>query len=213
MDDYTNKIDRNLFDLIQNIENPAILELGVQNGLSTKKFIDICNKNNGFLYSVDVDDCSKVSNDRRWTFIKSRDDNFNLIKSKIPKEIDILYIDSLHEADHVSKLIYNYYYLIKVGGFIFIDDISHLPYVKNGMRNNFYCEINNQETFNILLEIYFSNYDKIDLNFSFVSSGLAIIKKKNDKILNKMTKIKSRKSSLKNKIRKFVHFINKIKQS
>ena len=213
MDDYTNKIDRNLFDLIQNIENPAILELGVQNGLSTKKFIDICNKNNGFLYSVDVDDCSKVSNDRRWTFIKSRDDNFNLIKSKIPKEIDILYIDSLHEADHVSKLIYNYYHLIKVGGFIFIDDISHLPYVKNGMRNNFYCEINNQETFNILLEIYFSNYDKIDLNFSFVSSGLAIIKKKNDKILNKMTKIKSRKSSLKNKIRKFVHFINKIKQS
>ena len=80
------------------------------------------------------------------------------------------------------------------------------------MRNNFYCEINNQETFNILLEIYFSNYDKIDLNFSFVSSGLAIIKKKNGKILDKITKIKSRKSSLKNKIRKFVHFINKIKQ-
>ena len=69
MDDYTNKIDRNLFDLIQNIENPAILELGVQNGLSTKKFIDICNKNNGFLYSVDVDDCSKVSNDKRWTLL------------------------------------------------------------------------------------------------------------------------------------------------
>ena len=212
MDDYTNKIDRNLFDLIQNIENPAILELGVQNGLSTKKFIDICNKNNGFLYSVDIDDCSGVSNDKRWTFIKSRDDDFNLIKSKIPKEIDILYIDSLHEADHVSKIIYGYYNLIKAGGFIFIDDISHLPYVKNGMRSNFYCEINNQETFNILLEIYFSNYDKIDLNFSFVSSGLAIIKKKNDKILDKMMKIKSRKSSLKNKIRKFVHFINKIKQ-
>ena len=154
MDDYTNKIDRNLFDLIQNIENPAILELGVQNGLSTKKFIDICNKNNGFLYSVDVDDCSKVSDDKRWTFIKSRDDDFSLIKSKIPKEIDILYIDSLHEGDHVSKIIYGYYNLIKTGGFIFIDDISHLPYVKNGLRNNFYCEINNQETFNILLEIY-----------------------------------------------------------
>ena len=183
-----------------------------KNGLSTKKFLDICNKNNGFLYSVDIDDCSGVSNDKRWTFIKSRDDDFNLIKSKIPKEIDILYIDSLHEADHVSKLIYNYYDLIKVGGFIFIDDISHLPYVKNGMRNNFYCEINNQETFNILLEIYFSNYDKIDLNFSFVSSGLAIIKKKNGEILDKITKIKSRESSLKNKIRKFVHFINKIKQ-
>jgi predicted O-methyltransferase YrrM len=209
MDDYTNKIDRNLFDLIQNIENPVILELGVQNGLSTKKFLDICNKNNGFLYSVDIDDCSNVSNDKKWTFIKSRDDDFDLIKSQIPKEIDILYIDSLHEADHVSKIIFEYYNLIKVGGFIFIDDISHLPYVKNGVRNNFYCEINNQETFNILLEIYFSNYDKIDLNFSFVSSGLAIIKKKNNKILDKKIKVKSRKFSFKNIIRKLVHLIKK----
>ena len=212
MDDYTNKIDRNLFDLIQNIENPVILELGVQNGLSTKKFLDICNKNNGFLYSVDIDDCSNVSNDKKWTFIKSRDDDFDLIKSQIPKEINILYIDSLHEADHVSKLIFEYYNLIKVGGFIFIDDISHLPYVKNGVRNNFYCEINNQETFNILLEIYFSNHDKIDLNFSFVSSGLAIIKKKNNKILDKKIKVKSREFSFKNIIRKFVHLIKKIKQ-
>ena len=209
MDDYTNKIDRNLFDLIQNIENPAILELGVQNGLSTKKFIDICNKNNGFLYSVDIDDCSKVSNDKRWTFIKSRDDNFNLIKSKIPKEIDILYIDSLHEADHVSKIIYGYYNLIKSGGFIFIDDISHLPYVKNGMRNNFYCEINNQETFNILLEIYFANYNKINLNFSFESSGLAIIRKKSNEMLDKEIKIKSREFSVKNITRKLFHYIKK----
>ena len=212
MDDYTNKIDRNLFDLIQNIENLTILELGVQNGLSTKKFLDICNKNNGFLYSVDIDDCSKVSDNKRWTFIKSRDDNFDLIKSKIPNEIDILYIDSLHEADHVSKIIYGYYDLIKSGGFIFIDDISHLPYVKNGIRNNFYCEINNQETFNILLEIYFSNHDKIDLNFSFISSGLAIIKKRNNQILDEKIKVKSREFSLKNIIRKFVHSIIKSKK-
>ena len=40
MDDYTNKIDKNLFNLIQKIENPIILELGVQGGLSTKKFIE-----------------------------------------------------------------------------------------------------------------------------------------------------------------------------
>lgn len=209
MDDYTNKIDRNLFDLIQNIENPAILELGVQNGLSTKKFIDICNKNNGFLYSVDVDDCSKVSNDKRWTFIKSRDDDFSLIKSKIPKEIDILYIDSLHEADHVSKIIYGYYNLIKTGGFIFIDDISHLPYQKNRVRDNFYCEINNKETFDILLSIYSENFENFDLSFSFISSGLAIIKKKNDKdlIMNKI--LTNRSVSLKNSLRKIWRKIKK----
>ena len=63
-------------------------------------------------------------------FIQSRDDNFNLIKSKIPNKIDILFIDSLHEANHVIKIIYGYYDLLKLGGMIFIDDISHLPYVK-----------------------------------------------------------------------------------
>jgi len=209
MDDYTNKIDKNLFNLIQKIENPIILELGVQGGLSTKKFIETCNKNNGFLYSVDIDDCSNVSSDKKWSFIQSRDDNFEFIKSKIPKKIDILYIDSLHEAKHVSKIIYGYYDLLNVGGIIFIDDISHLPYVKNGIRNNFYCEINNQETFDMLLEIYFSNYDRIDLNFSFESSGLAIIKKKTDKFLDQKIKIKSRKFSIKNQIRKFIQIFRK----
>ena len=212
MSDYINKLQKEILPKINNIQNINILELGVQRGTSTNIFLKICENNDGYLTSVDIDDCSNVSKNKRWKFIHSRDDDFSFIKDKINNKIDVIYIDTLHEADHVEKIIYGYYDLLKSGGYIFIDDISHLPYVKNGMRNNFYCEINNQETFNILLEIYFSNYDKIDLNFSFVSSGLAVIKKKNDKILDKMKKIKSRKSSLKNKIRKFVYFINKIKQ-
>ena len=148
--------------------------------------MSICKKKGGHLYSVDVIDCSKVSSDKNWTFIQSRDDNFDLIKSKIPKQIDILYIDSLHEAKHVQNIIYGYYDLLKVGGIIFIDDISHLPYVKNGLRSNFYCEINNQETFNAVLEIYFSNHKNFDLNFNFQSSGIATIRKiKKDKIKRK----------------------------
>lgn len=204
MDDYISKIEKNIFEKIKEFKNPIILELGVQNGTSTKKFIDICNNQNGYLYSVDIEDCSRVSSDKNWTFIKSRDDNFELIKSKIPEKIDILYIDSLHEAKHVSNIIYGYYNMIKVGGMIFIDDISHLPYVKNGIRNNFYCEINNQETFKALLEIYFSNYKNFDLDFNFESSGIAIIKKKKEDDLNKKIKIESREFSIKNSIRKII---------
>ncbi len=201
MDDYIGKIEKNIFDKIKEKKDLIILELGVQNGASTKKFLEICDKNKGHLYSVDILDCSKVSNNKNWTFIQSRDDDFDLIKSKIPNEIDILYIDSLHEANHVIKIIYGYYDLLKLGGMIFIDDISHLPYVKNGIRSNFYCEINNQETFNALLEIYFSNHENFDLNFNFESSGLAIIKKiKKDQIKRKI-KIESRKFSIKNLIR------------
>ena len=127
MDNYINKIEKNIFKKINKIPNPVILELGVQNGASTKRFLDLCNKNNGHLFSVDIDDCSHVSDDKCWTFIKCRDDNFDLIKSKISKKIDVLFIDSLHEAKHVSKIIYGYYNMIKSGGIIFIDDISHLP--------------------------------------------------------------------------------------
>ena len=204
MDDYIEKIEINLFELVKNINNPCILEFGVQNGESTKRFLALCNHNDGHLYSVDIEDCSNISNDKRWKFIKSRDDNFKFVKSQIPQELDLIFIDSLHEADHVENIVYNYYDQLKVGGYLFIDDISHLPYVKNGVRNNFYCEINNRETFNRILEIYFSNYNKFYLNFSFTSSGLAIIKKKNKESLNEKIKIESREFSIKNLIKKLI---------
>ena len=179
MNDYEYKLDNYLFPLVKKIDNPTILELGVQKGRSTKKFLEICNENKGKLYSVDVDDCSNITKDQNWKFIKSRDDNFDLIKSNIPNKIDILFIDTLHEAKHVEKILFNYFDLIKINGYIFIDDISHLPYVEKNSKTDFYCEINNHETFKKILEIYFYNNSKFDLSFSFISSGLAILKKKN----------------------------------
>ena len=194
---------------MENIQSPSILEFGVQNGFSTIKFLELCNKNDGYLYSVDVDDCSKVSNDKKWTFIKSRDDNFDYVKGKIPKKLDIIYLDSLHEAKHVEKIFYEYYPMLNVNGYFIIDDVSHLPYLKNKDRNNFYCEINNKETFEKILEIYNTNEKLFDLNFTFVSSGLAIIKKKKELELNKNEKIKSRSLSLKNTIRRLWKQIKK----
>ncbi len=201
MNEYEEKIEKNLFNLIDNLDKPKILELGVQNGVSTIKFLDICDKKDGYLYSVDIDDCSGVSQNHRWKFIKSRDDNFEYIKSIIPEKLDVLFIDTLHEAKHVEKIIYGYYELIKVGGYIFIDDISHLPYLNENSKNNFYCEINNKETFQKILEIYYYNQSKFDLNFSFISSGLAVLKKK-DNSLEAIKKLKTRETSFKNLIRK-----------
>ena len=65
---------------------------------------------------------------------------------KLPKKFDVIYLDSLHEADHV-KIFYHYFKKLKVGGFFFIDDISWLPYLSKKKRNNFYCEINNPRNF------------------------------------------------------------------
>ena len=200
MNSFDYKINNYLIKKIDKIQNPIILELGVQNGRSTKKFIEICKTNNGKLFSVDIDDCSNVVNDKNWNFFHTRDDNFQYIKSKIPNLIDVLFVDTLHEADHVEKLIYGYFDIIKIDGYLFIDDISHLPYLKNSDRSNFYCEINNQETFKRILEIYSNNQDNIEIEFSFISSGLAIIKKKKN-ILRKKKNIIYRNFTLKNFMR------------
>ena len=202
MTNFNYKLEKELLPKINNIANVKILELGVQKGRSTLEFLKICKKNNGRLYSVDIDDCSNVSEDPNWKFINSRDDNFKLIKSEVSSDIDVLLIDTIHEADHVKKILYGYYDLITTGGYIFIDDISHLPYLKNSKRNNFYCEINNQETHKMLLEVYSENMENIDMSFSFISSGLAIIKKKNNQSLNQSKKLYLREFSIKNFSRK-----------
>ena len=40
---------------------------------------------------------------------ESSDDNFSLVEKHIPDKIDLIYIDSFHDADHVKKIFYHYY--------------------------------------------------------------------------------------------------------
>ena len=53
------KIDY-IIEKIKNIKNIQILELGVHKGISSKKFLKLCELNNGFLTSIDIDDCSEI---------------------------------------------------------------------------------------------------------------------------------------------------------
>ena len=92
---------------------------------------------------------------------------------------------------------------------IFIDDISHIPYLKNQDRDNFYCEINNLETFEMILSVYSKNFENLELNFSFFSSGLAIIRKLNNNDLNLSNKLQLRKNTLKNYLRTLWNVIKK----
>ena len=201
MSDNNHKLNTYLYDKIKNINNVKILEFGVREGVSTKLFVSLAEKNNGKVFSVDLDDYSNLINSNTWNFIHSRDDNFELIKSKIDNEFDVILLDSQHEANHVKNIIYNYYDLLKKGGYFFIDDISWLPYLKNSYRDNFWCEINNKETFNIILDIYSDNTSNFDLEYSFISSGFALLKKTNNDPLNPMRKKKGRSFSIKNLLR------------
>lgn len=188
------------------IKKINILELGVQKGISTKMFLNICNKNNGKLTSIDIQDCSKVSKSKRWKFIKSSDDNFNYIKSKIKNnKFDVLFIDSLHEPNHVKKVFFYYYEYVKKKGLIFIDDVVWLPYVKNEIRDNQFVERINRLTFDKILEIYNSNKNNFSLDINFNGSGLAIIRKNTNKKLNEEKIIKNRMGNLKNIFKKYLY--------
>ena len=204
VDDYFIKLEESTLEYLNTTIEPVILEFGVRHGISTGFFLNICEKKNGFLYSVDMDDSSKKFNSNKWKFIHGRDDNFNLVESFIPKKIDLIYIDSFHDAEHVAKIFFHYYPFLKDNGCLIIDDVSWLPYSKKNERDNFNSEINNHETFHKILDIYNNNTKNFDLNFNFKSSGMARIIKKNSEILLISKKVISRKFTFKNLVRKIV---------
>ena len=60
------------------------------------------------------------------------------------------------------------------------------------------------ETFEKILEIYNNNLNNFDLSFSFIGSGISIMKKKLDSNLNKTKKIRTRRFTIKNILRKII---------
>ena len=191
-----------IYKNIEKIKNIKILELGVDQGTTTSLFLKLCEENNGKLISVDIKDCGHLYQNNRWNFIHSRDDDFEKINKEILDMggLDILYIDSHHEADHVKKIFYHYYKLLNKGGFIFIDDVAWLPYAKSTNRESSGMYEANYRTFEKLLEIKFNNHDKFNLEFSFEESGTA-----------KVTKIKEADLNQPKKIRKAVSLKNLLK--
>jgi len=190
---------------IFNINKLEILELGVRHGNSTRMFLDVCEQNDGFLTSIDIQDCSNVAISKRWNFIHSSDDNFDQIKKKIDdRKFDVIFIDSLHEPNHIRKVFYYYFKFLKIGGLIFVDDVIWLPYIKNSYKDNDFVERVNRLNFQKILEIFNSNKDNLTLDVNFSGSGLAILKKIGSN-LNQEKKIINRLFSVKNLIKQYIY--------
>ncbi len=201
---YLQKIRNFIFEFEKNKDNPFILEFGVRQGRSTKMFLEICERNNGSLISIDIDDYANLFNDKNWTFIQCRDDNKVKISPFLKKSIDIILIDSFHDPYHVLKIINLYWENLTIGGSMYIDDISWLPYIKNSWRDHKYSENINFDTFQMLLNLLNSNKDNFNLEFNFQDSGMARLIKLKDNILEKPKKIIRRKNLIKiilNKLR------------
>jgi len=190
-------------------KNINILEFGVENGNTTSLFLEICEKNSGFVISVDHKDCSNLFNSSNWIFIESRDDNYKQIEDQIKNNsFDIICLDTIHTKKHVKKILEYYYKYLKVDGIFLIDGISHIPYLKMNYRDNFHSEINNKEIFDYLLELKNNLNNNIILDFSFQGSGVArLTKKENLALIEK--KLVSREKTLKNYIRKIFLYYSK----
>ena len=123
-------------------------------------------------------------------------------QKQIPEKFDIIYLDTIHTANHVEKILYYYFDKLKVGGIFVIDDTSLLPYLKNREKNNFSLEINNQETFERLIQIFNTNHENLLFESSFIGTGAVKLTKLNDKKLKKSYSLSDRKFSFMNLIRK-----------
>ena len=65
-------------------------------------------------------------------FLKSRDDDFKFLDKYLSKDLDVIYLDGLHTAEHVKKF-YHYFKFLKIEGFLLI----YLGCYLKKKRNNF----------------------------------------------------------------------------
>jgi len=169
---------RIMTDFLDDIENPKVLELGVERGSSTKAFLWYLQKTNGKLFSVDIDDCSKVANSKNWQFLQSNDLNSNFILEtfdEIKKNgVDLIYIDSYHENHHVLKLLNIWFKYLKKNGAIFIDDIDSFPFrEKKDIWNSIVYDLTDET----IKDFYYNNIEKTLYTKYFGENGLGKIYK------------------------------------
>ena len=92
-----------LFSLALATKGKYYIELGVRNGTTTEPILEAAKLNNGKLYSVDINPCSKY-NSANWCFVEQ--DAIKFLEdweSLHYPPPDFVYIDDWHSYDHVKK--------------------------------------------------------------------------------------------------------------
>ena len=170
--------------------SPIIVELGVDQGQSTRVFLNaISEKKNSRLISIDIRDCKDAVKSDKWEFVQQDSIDIDSLLSKKPilkNGIDILYIDSLHTESHVLKEVYSFFEYIKPNGIIYFDDVDSGPYMNRQRKDSINTEIENRKILNLLEAIFRANYSSIDFSIHHGSTGLARFVK-NSKIGDKLS--------------------------
>jgi len=165
-----------MYNYVKELKKPSILELGTSRGASTTIFLQACEETDGQLVSVDINDCSDVSNSNRCTFIQSdsTDVEYIISKAKFLKDgIDVLYIDSLHKKSHVERELNAWYPFMNAYSHIFLDDVDSNPYRKGQRKDDFFSEVEWNKIRDYVISFFHSNESDLYLDFMFGTTGLA----------------------------------------
>jgi len=165
-------------------DNPTIVELGVDQGHSTKVFLNsIDGKTDATLISVDIRDCSGAVECDTWNFLQTDSADANSIINSCPvikDGIDILYVDSLHTPQHVLREVYGFFAWVKKEGVIYFDDVDSCPYKKGQRKDSILVENANREIHKLLEAIFQANLNDLDFTVMRGSTGLAKFTKKSN---------------------------------
>jgi predicted O-methyltransferase YrrM len=165
-----------MYRIARDLPSPSILELGAGRGESTTVFLQACQERDGRLVSVDIKDCSDVSDSEQWTFVQADSTDVTTIIAKAPvlnEGIDILYVDSLHRRSHVEKELMGWYPLLAQGAHIFLDDVDSNPYRRGNRKDNVRAELAFDEIREYVQAFFYANEDELSLDITFGSTGLA----------------------------------------
>lgn len=142
------------------VKPKLIVELGVEKGKTTFVFEKVARLCDTVILSVDIDDCSNVSEYSKWTFVQKDDIDFakefpgwcklNSIKPKI----DILFIDTSHLFKHTYEEIKAYFPFLSKKAKVFFHDtnMGSIYFRKNGSMG---IGWDNQRGVIRALEVYF----------------------------------------------------------
>jgi predicted O-methyltransferase YrrM len=159
---------------------PLILELGTGRGEATTVFLQACEERDGTLVSVDIRDCSDVSDSRCWLFVRCDSTDVQSILSRAPqlaRGIDLLYIDSRHERGHVEREVTAWYPYMNQPSWLFFHDVDAQPYRRGGRKDSQRDEVALDGIHEYVRSFFYANEDSTRLSILYGSTGLACLEK------------------------------------
>jgi SAM-dependent methyltransferase len=128
---------------IRRVAHGTVLELGVRGGNSTAAILAGVEDRGGAVWSVDVDPrCADVfAGHPNWHFVCADSRDVAAIRAAgLPEQLDLLFIDTLHEYDQARDELEAWGPSVRPGGRILLHDVEVAPGVWRAVRD--YCATN-----------------------------------------------------------------------